>query len=32
MQIIKDNIRKNSKRVDQDYKVKDKVILNDHAA
>ena len=30
-QISKDNIRKNIKRVDHDYKVGDKVILNNNA-
>ena len=30
-QIIKDNIRKNIKRVDHNYKVRDKVMLNSHA-
>ena len=32
MQINKDKIRKNNKRVDHDYKFGDKVILNNHAA
>ena len=32
MQIIKDNIRKNNKVVDHNYKVGDKVMLNNHAA
>ena len=31
-QINKDNIRKNSKGVDHDYKVRDKVIINNHAS
>ena len=32
MQINKDNIHKNNKRVDHDYKVGYKVVLNNHAA
>ena len=32
IQINKDSIRKNIKRVDHDYKVGDKVMLNNHAA
>ena len=31
-QINKDNTHKNSKRFDHDYKVRDKVMLNNHAA
>ena len=31
-QIIKENIRKNIKQVEQDYKVRYKVILNNHSA
>ena len=31
-QINKDNIRENIKRVDQDYKVRDKIMLNNHSA
>ena len=31
-QINKDNIRKNNKRVDHEYKVGDKIMLNNHAA
>ena len=32
MQIIKSNIQKNNKIFDHDYKVRDKVILDNHAA
>ena len=32
MQINKDNIRKNNKIVNRDYKVRDKLILNNHTA
>ena len=32
MQINKDNIGKNNKRVDHDYKVEDKVMLANNAA
>ena len=32
MQINKDNIRKNIKQVDHDYKAGDKVMLNNHSA
>ena len=32
MQINKDNIRENRKKVDHDYKVGDKLMLNDVAA
>ena len=32
MQINKDNICKNNKIVDHDYKVRDKFMLNNHAA
>ena len=32
MHINKYNIQKNSKRVEHDYKVRDKVIINNHAA
>ena len=32
MQINKDNIRKNRNRVDHDYKVVDKVMINNYAA
>ena len=32
MQIIKDNIRKNSKIVEPDYSVRDKVMITNNAA
>ena len=32
IQINKDNIHKNNKRVDQDYKVEDKFMLDENAA